>query len=74
MTQTRTKITAENQMTFPIGQRVRFFWGAMFPTEEGRVTGYAANAGGPYLGAVTDEGEPHTITEFVTIGIGVYLI
>jgi hypothetical protein len=74
MTKTLTRITKENQPKFPVGTRVRFNYGAMFPTEEGKIVGSGATEWGHFMIAETEAGERHHVEAFTNIGIGVYLI
>ena len=69
-----TRITKENQAAFPVGTRVRFNYGAMFPTEEGVITGCGATRWGAYLTAETEAGRVEHINAFTTVGVGVYVI
>lgn len=67
------QITKDNLLTFPVGAKVRFNYGAMHGSELGLVVDYEADRWGCRLVAETESGERKTITGFTTIGIGAYL-
>jgi len=84
------KITARNVHDFPIGTRVRFFWGCPPDTggadwegpqeQEGIVIGWAAKPATRWFDEFvvllvdTDDGRQHEVREFVDRGIGAYLL
>lgn len=68
------KITEENVADYPAGTAVEFFWGAMYPKEEGIVTGFEITKWGAHLVAKTNSGDIHTIAGFSSVGIGTYLV
>jgi hypothetical protein len=83
-------ITPANVETFPVGTRVRFFWGCPVDTgggdwegpqeEEGLVVGWAIKPKTNWfdekavLLVDTESGRQHEVTRFVTRGIGAYLM
>ena len=76
-------ITPDNLLSFPIGTRVRFFYGCPVSTgasfdgpqeEMGLVVGHHADRWGACLIAETERGAEKRITRFVTAGIGAYRV
>ncbi len=83
-------ITPENVNDFPMGTRVRFFWGCPVDTggadfdgpqeEEGLVAGWAVKPASKWFPAKavlivdTETGRQREVSQFVTNGVGAYLV
>ena len=73
-TKTYTQITETNMISFAIGTKVRFNYGAMHGSDDAIVVDYRVTQWGASLVAETEEGEVKHIEGFTTSGIGCYLI
>lgn len=68
-----TRITEQNASNFPVGTKVRFFYGPLHGEENGVVTGIRTTKFGTELMARTETGDLKFISGISTVGVGVYL-